>query len=108
MVLKDSFLIENCPLEQQVFERVQGQFGVPDIACSYIVADGQGRLERTSRIVPDDAKYWPVLGSANGPPIPEYRKHVRTLYLTLGKPLVMAESPRQLLMGVLHGMLGIS
>jgi hypothetical protein len=89
-----------------VFENVRGQFGVPNILCSYIVADGQGLVEASSRIVPDDAKYWPVFNTTADHPAPEQWRHTRTLYLTRGKPLVAAEGPQQLLAGILHAMLG--
>jgi hypothetical protein len=106
IILKDSYSLQSHPTEQQVFHSVKGQFGVPDIVCSYIVKEGR------DEIVPDDATYWALHNVAatmdSVEPTPERRSHIRTICLTRGRPLMTAEGPRELLRGVLHGILGIS
>ena len=76
-----------------MFEEVGYQFGLPQMLFSYIVKDKYG--EQTSERFTEGED-------------PEGRVHRRIVMGTVGKTLLEAESPHQLVTGVLHCMIGTS
>lgn len=109
--LLDNFIVKDSwPLagrehhEGQMFEAAMGDFGLPVIIGSYVVNGGRDDMN-----LPNNAKYWDVFNTGESPePVPESRKHVRTLIKTEGVSLLSSKGPKELLQSVCHAILGKS
>ena len=116
LVVKDSWPVVSRNNETAMYEAAQGSFGVPEVLASYEVKGPDGNPHLTTRFLPADRKYWnfwmseqyPRRAEAGTDPEPEERVHVRHLFKTEGRDLLVAVSPHELLEGILHAMIGVS
>lgn len=107
LILKDSWPLTSRATEGEMFMSVKGRFGVPDVLDSNKVMGGDERNEdNTTSLLPDDfeaCNIWPKISSSSEV---EHRIHMRIIIKTHGRPLTDAKGPRELVLGVLHAMLG--
>jgi hypothetical protein len=111
-----SFIVkESWPLcirshEAEMYQAAKGLFGVPDLICSFNVKGPDGKEYSNSYVTPPDSTFWNIF-HREGPSteiIPEVRFRSRSVFATEGRDLLDASSPKELLQGILHGMIGVS
>ena len=93
-----------------MYKSAQGLFGIPKVVCSYNVKGPDGKEHSTINYIPNDATFWDVFKRENRKDeiIKENRVHTRHVFETEGRDLLEASSPKELLEGILHGMIGES
>jgi len=107
LVVKDSWPLSDRATEGKMFKEVEGQFGVPDVLGSYQVKNSEASEEdATAALLPEDAVKWGGWGVVHEKP--EHRIHMRIIIRTQGRSLMEAKGPKELLLGVLHAMIGQS
>ena len=107
-IVKDSWPLRILSSEADMYQSAQGLFGVPEIICSYIVKGPDGKEQSTIDFIPPDSTFWNVFRCEDHEKaIPEDRVHSRHLFKTEGRDLLDASSPKELLEGILHGMIGV-
>jgi hypothetical protein len=107
LVIKESNPLASRNFEGDMFDDVQGMFGIPLVLGHY-------KVERPQNVAwnlfPQDCVYWAIFGAPPSPgpaPVPEERFRVRTIVQTLGKSLLHALSPRALVVALSHALLGM-
>ena len=90
-----------------MYKAVRGLFGVPVVLASYNVSGLNNTLHTTEHFLPTDSTPWVVWQSQPAAPKPEMRIHTRHLYKSIGRDLLSASSPHELLEGILHAMIGV-
>lgn len=107
IVLKDSWPLASHANESTIFGKVQGQFGIPDILAAWEVSRPDGSRDDTDSMLPKNLESY-NLYDRKGSEVwkPENRIHMRIAFTTIGRDLREADSPRHMVEGILHGMLG--
>jgi hypothetical protein len=122
LIIKDSWPLADRATEGGMFFDLDGSFGLPDIATHYTVKGPDREQDDTALILPEDAAPMSLfenvsksntintvdtLNTADTIDPAESRIHKRIVFKTVGKPLSAAAGPRQLVLGILHAMLGM-
>jgi hypothetical protein len=90
-----------------MFTDVASRVGLPDVVRHYDVEGPGAEPDDTASIFPDDAAPIPLFRDDSNFDPAESRIHRRIVFITIGKPLNRADGPRQLVLGILHAMLGM-
>lgn len=106
LILKDSWPFKSRNTEGEMFCHFSGTFGLPEVLHYYQVSGPNGVLDETDALFPEDAEPFLPLNVVSSNRKHESRVHTRIIIGTVGKPLAKASGPRQLLLGVLHAILG--
>jgi Fungal protein kinase len=104
LILKDSWPLVDRATEGDMFRRLAGHFGLPNVVHTYTVSHLHEE-DRTDSLFPSDATPSSLWGGTVSV-VPESRIHKRIIIATHGRPLNHAAGPRQMTLGVLHAMLG--
>jgi hypothetical protein len=107
LIIKDSWPLVDRNIGNAMYGAAQGLFGVPVVLASYEVRGPDKTPNTTERFLPADITPLIVWQSQPADPRPEKRVHMRHLYKTIGRDLPSASSPRELLEGILHAMIGV-
>ena len=107
LAVKDSWPLVDRNNEKAMYTAAQGLFGVPVVLASYEVRGPDKTPNATERFLPSDSTPLVVWQSQPADPKPEKRVHTRHLYKTIGRDLLSASSPREMLEGILHAMIGV-
>jgi hypothetical protein len=107
LAVKDSWPLVDRNNEKAMYAAAQGLFGVPVVLASYEVRGPNKTPNTTERFLPSDSTPLIVWQSQPAVPKPEKRVQTRHLYKSIGRDLLSASSPRELLEGILHAMIGV-
>ena len=108
LIMKDSWpLVARATTGGDMFKSVKGRFGVPEVIDSYAVTGGNPVCQdSTKEMLWDEVEGYNIWKTSSDPKMKEDRVHMRILIKTRGRPLKDAKSPKELVQGVLHAMLG--
>lgn len=105
VVIKDCWPCASENNELTMFQSLNGQFGLPVLLHGYhVMHNGTCSPEQT--IVPNDGRFWKPESPEAKVTKPSERIHKRLVFKTLGRPLLTARSPKELLRVVTHAILG--
>jgi hypothetical protein len=108
-IVKDSWPLRLNELD--MYLAAPGRFGVPDVICCFPVQGPNGKDYSTESFIPLGSTFWNVFRheglSTENENKPEARFHSRSVFATEGRNLLDASSPKELLQGILHGMIGV-
>ncbi|GJJ12298.1 hypothetical protein Clacol_006539 [Clathrus columnatus] len=108
VVIKDCWSCASENNELTIFRTLNGCFGLPILLYGYSVRNSNALFPQfeDGALIPHDARVWnPVPGHLKTPK-PLQRIHERLIFKTLGRSILTARSPRELLRAIAHAVLG--
>lgn len=106
IIVKDCWPCASENNELSIFQSLNGQFGLPVLLHGYSVRHSTCYSPLRS-VVPCDSRFWePEHRNRIEALKPAERIHKRLVFKTLGRSVVTAQTPKELLQAIMHAMLG--